>query len=301
MAFYLTCISDLNKDIFPQNSAHSFRNEILPEIDIENYEVSLAEISYKKSINPPNPHPLNDPPTLYIFDFLYQRTSDPPTYGQWVKIKIDESEYDSPESLCTLLNKYCWFFLPRLRSNPDYLFSYDKDMKRIWFTNPAEQYFLVLIKGYLLKLMGLSLVETKNDVTPLGMSKRAKFYKYGKELRKFHSSCQQKFKSMATTKNYGRYEPLLCNSRYQSFLVYSNVVSGSLIGSQRVNFLRIISLEDHSNGEIVTRTFQKRFYMPVGQTSLREVEVQLRMIDDGVLVPLTGLTRLTLHFRPKRL
>ena len=191
--------------------------------------------------------------------------------------------------------------MPRLRSNPDYLFSYDKDMKRIWFTNPAEQYFLVLIKGYLLKLMGLSLVETKNDVTPLGMSKRAKFYKYGKELRKFHSSCQQKFKSMATTKNYGRYEPLLCNSRYQSFLVYSNVVSGSLIGSQRVNFLRIISLEDHSNGEIVTRTFQKRFYMPVGQTSLREVEVQLRMIDDGVLVPLTGLTRLTLHFRPKRL
>lgn len=83
---------------------------------------------------------------------------------------------------------------------------------------------------------------------------------------------------------------------FHSLYVYTDVVEAQLVGDTRVPLLRIVNIEGE-DGQIITRTFQNPFYMPVSRKFIERVQCNIKD-DTNQLVPFeSGKLIITLHFK----
>lgn len=294
--FYLSLLSEMDVDKFGDNSAHHFRNLIQPEINISGMECALVEIKYDQILKEKNPNE-KDEPFLYVFDFLVPKPNN--TWGEWHKVSMKDKPFKTPAELANQMNQIIWRRISRLRDVNDTPFWFDENMRRLWYQYRPNSMYLILVKGYLLQLTGIAKKDEEIQYVGLGKSKRSLYYKYGDETRKFADGCHERFKSICETRNFAKSEPLVgLSSKYNDFLVYANFVSSNAIGSTYANYLRFVGLDEKDEGKTVTKTFDSRYYFPVGQSYLSTVEIQLRVLEGGFVPLKEGCTRIIVHFRP---
>ena len=236
---------------------------------------------------------------LHIFDFLVQTDKKANTWGKWYEVDLADAKFGNADELCLVLNEHIWKHIGRVRDANVSPFTYSKEMKRIWFNYNKGEFYLILVKGYLLRMTGLTERDDPSRIVPLGKSKRKLFYKFGDEIRRFDASCRNRFKSLNEGRNYAKREPLIADSRWNEFIIYSNLVSLNFFGSEKINHLRCVPLQDKNTGKVVTKTFESRFYFPTALSYISDAKIELRQFS-GSFVPLQGNTRVVLHFRRKK-
>ena len=296
-SFYLTLLSEADQSFY-SNTAYHFVNRMRPEIQLDSQmEVAVAEISFSQIMESPNPNP-NDKPQMFVFDFLFPSDKKNKKYGKWYKFNFEQEKFGSAEELCLLLNEKLWKYIPRLRKLKSIPFTYDPQMKRIWYEYTPKTYYLVLIKGYLLRLTGLSDHDKPKQIVALGKSKRARAYVFNGETRMFAPDCQSAFRSFCDNRNFFKVEPLVSNSSWSEFIIYSNLVEPNHVGSDMISQLRFVTLHQKNAGKVMTQTFESRFYFPVAVSFINDARIELRH-STGVFVPFKGSTRVVLHFRRK--
>ena len=296
--YYLTLINEVDTDKFSDNTPYHFRNLIQPEIPVSSdTEVALAEISFTQAVEIDGKN--EDKAEIFLFDFLYKKHKDPPMYGMWHTLPFSENEFGTPDQLCQVMNEKIWAKIPRLRDAKNRPFQYDKKMRRIWYNYLPDSFYLVLVNGFLLKLTGLTAQEKAMQYIALGKSKRSQFYRFEGKTRQFAPEYRERFRSSCEGRNYADLEPLMSTTEWPQFIVYSNIVGSSPIGSTLANYLRFIDLSEDDAGKVVTKTFENRFYFPISVSFINTVGIELRQMS-GKYVCLKGCTRIVLHIRKKQ-
>ena len=299
--FYLTLLSSSNAGLY-SNEAYAFGNRFDPPFEVsENMKVSLAEIQFSHTQAPINIDN-EDKPELLIFDFLAAAEKPPAAtvrdkrWGKWYKYVIDLTNLRTPEAVCMHLNEKIWQHLPRIRiakSNPFY---YVPEQDRIWYSYEKGQFYCILVKGFLIKYLGLADQESAMEVVCLGLSKRSTGYTFKKDTRLFADTCKDRFQSLCQTKNYFNHSPLTSMIGLSEFVVYCSLVKPNYVGSSLVNHLRFIPLNENNIGKRVCRTFKKMFYYKMSTRLVSDVFIQLRTVE-GDYMKLGGVTRVVLHFK----
>ena len=273
---------------------------MVPELNMNSdYEVGLAELAFTQDIDPPAP-PSGENPEVTVFDFLFERGTEPKTYGKWHSAKLQNlAVLKTPEQLVQALNKILLHFIPRLKQSPVPPFRYDVEIDRIYYFYDPGSFYLVLIRGFLIKLMGLAKIETQVSYICLGHSKRSKYYKFEKQLREFYAGCRERFKTSCDTENYADFSPLNSALAHREMLLYTNIVAPNPVGSALISCLRFIDLQRQDTGCHVVKTFPKIFYYPVSLHTISEIKIEFRELD-GQFLNLLGFSRVSLHFRPRK-
>lgn len=83
---------------------------------------------------------------------------------------------------------------------------------------------------------------------------------------------------------------------FHSLYVYADVVEAQAVGDTRVPLLRIVNIEG-KDGEIITKTFQNPFYLPVSRRYIERITCNIKD-DTNQLVPFeSGKLIVILHFK----
>ena len=298
--FYLTVLSNANEELF-DNKAYVFGNRISVPFEVSaKMRVALAEIQFTHA-QAPVPSSELDRPELLIFDFLAPRGGGSPEtgekkYGKWYEVDFKIDKLNSPEEACLKLNEHIWKHIPRIRIAKHVPFSYSVQQDKIWYSYEKGQFYLVLIKGFLIKYLGIDSVESATEIACLGLSKRRLSYIYKKETRLFAIDCQKRFQSLCQTRNFFKNPPLNSMAGISEFVVYCSLAKPNHVGGSLVNHLRFIPLNDNNVGRRVCKNFRKLFYQKLATTEISEVFIQLRTVD-GSYMKLGGITRCVLHFK----
>ena len=89
------------------------------------------------------------------------------------------------------------------------------------------------------------------------------------------------------------------NQGFYSLYVYCNLIEPRVVGDSHVPLLRIVPVQG-KHTDLVTRFFQKVYYLPLQQKCFETVEIYIRD-DTGQKVPFErGKVVVTLHFRKRR-
>ena len=295
--FFVTIHSDKDT-LYYSNKPYSFTNRINKQLS-GNFEMALAEFSYrlaKPCLQPPQGETVE----ILIFDFLARRGKDESgmeRYGRWSEVPVNLKTVSTPQDLCLALNVALWQTLPRLRSIEAAPFRYSLNLDRVYYNQIPPAFYLVLIKGYLIRALGLSDTDRAMQVVPLGKSKRKESYEYQNKERLFAQDCQEKFLSKCSTRNFFSYTPLNSLKHFNEFLVCCNKVSPNHIGSTTYPHLRTISVDVNQAGSQICKSFKKFFYYRLVGQELGDIHIDLRDINGNHLSLGDGICRCVIHIR----
>lgn len=192
------------------------------------------------------------------------RVNDNKTKEEYV-VTIPPGYYSTPHELCKQLNECVRLQLPkRLSSGLD--FSFDSNAR------------ILKSKTNVKKLVGVSIQYSEVLRTLLGDKVNMSTCDYTDDYL------------VCTYRNYQL-------SDINAIMVYSDVVSTSIVGDVETNLLRSTAVSKGSHWEMETNTFTPIQYLPVSRTKIDTIEV-LIYTDYGEKVPFTaGRTVVTLDFR----
>ena len=296
-------LSNADTDLF-RNTPCCFTNRIPLDIDLQNYNVALAEISFpfrKSNIQ----FPVGDRAEILCFDFLFDRgkINGNQRYGKWYKGNIDLTKTHTPQLLATELNKFLLKYLPRLRPIDKMPFTYNEKLDRIYYQQIPQNFYTCLVKGFLIQYIGLAKDEEKEDVVALGKTKRASEYTYKGEKRYFGEDDDKVHVSKCVTRNFFKYPPLNSLNSVRDIMVCANVASLNYVGSKLFPHLRTISVDINDMGKIVCKSFKKLFYYKMSSPSVTEIRIELKSLNGDFLQlgeAEDSHTRCVLHFSPKQ-
>ena len=298
--FYIQTISSACVDAYADNSPSKFVNYmtepfILPNA---NWLVGLTEIQYCHR------HEIHKPKNvgkILIFDFLAPRGGGEGAdrlYGLWNEVECDFSNIHTGVELASYLNTILWKNLKRTRRSKVAPFVFDSVLNKFWYCYDPSLWYLILLKGFVCKLVGLTNNDDPNQVAALGLSKGKSTYTYRKKTRNFAPDARSAYKSKCSTRNFFKYEPLTeINKDITQFVIYCSIVTDNIVAGERVPNLRVVDLNADNSGKTVTKLFTRPYYFRLASTVINSVQIELRSLS-GELLDLAGVTRIVLHIKP---
>ena len=200
--------------------------------------------------------------------------------------------YDTPEKLTEILNQLTTALeIPRLKNKK--LFSFDQINKKFSLT-VHDLWITLIIKKQLVNILGLQLKHyIPSQVAFIGLSKSGDFFEKDK-VKYMYKEPELTWET--DDKNGGECPFSAQMVTVSSFLVYSNIVKKSLIGSTYTNSLRHVSIKGNY-GEQIIETFNNRFYYPVISSTVPYIEISIRSIGGEPINFQSGSFFVLLHFR----
>lgn len=207
-------------------------------------------------------------------------------------ICLSLGSYDTPEMLTNTLNELTEALnIPRLKDKK--LFSFDQVNKKFTLT-VHDLWITMMVKKKLVNILGLQLKHyIPSQVAFIGLSKSGDYFE--KDGVKYMYK-EPELTWETDDKDGGECPYAAQMVTVSSFLVYSNIVKKSLIGSTYTNSLRHVSLKG-SYGEQIIETFNNRFYYPVISSTVPYIEISIRSIGGEIVKFQSGSFYVLLHFR----
>ena len=200
--------------------------------------------------------------------------------------------YDTPEKLTNKLNELTEALnIPRLKNKK--LFSFDQINKKFSLI-VHDLWITMMVKKKLVNILGLQLKHyIPSQVAFIGLSKSGAYFEKD-DVKYMYKEPELTWK---TDDEDGGECPFAAQMvTVSSFLVYSNIVKKSLIGSTYTNSLRHVSIKG-TYGEQIIETFNNRFYYPVISSTVPYIEISIRSIAGEVVKFQSGSFFVLLHFR----
>ena len=310
-SFYLTLLSQYDKDLFPLNCAHSFKNRLSREISLNAslFEVGTSEFSFTQLINDHD-----DNAKVGLFDFLFvnkkEKETDPDRYGCLYKnIKLDQSNLVTPVELCGALNRLIWTTIDRFKRIKREFFAYDHLSGRIWCNFKPDDYLCIILKYETLLLLGCEEKGGPLDMLIVGKSKEigdpaGTFVYTGPDGKTERYTFLDKYKplvleSKCETSDFFLYPPHLFPA-HTELVIYCSIVTETNVAGSKANVLKFVPISAKNQGQSLCLTWPTPIYRPLADNHLSVIEIDIRSAIDGNPVELAGSTRLLLHIKRKR-
>jgi len=233
-----------------------------------------------------------------IFDFLHTN-DEGKTYGELFSKPLGDLIINNALDLCAALNTILWECIPRLKETQRKVFTYGSN-QRIWFTFEDEDWITIILKGSLLKKLGISKNPTERDLLVIGREKGKLSYDFNGKTRHFAPKYHKPLHSTCTKKDFSQYSTDLGLS--DEFLVYCNLVRPSHVASDRINILKFVNLERRRervpDQARVVKSFASRDYYELTSNNINQVTIELRSLNNQPL-SIKGYVRISLHLKEK--
>ena len=293
---YITCLSNYDRGLFPNNDTSSFSNQLAQPIHLEsgkNYEVCLAEFSYS-----PNHIIQREDLTFRVFDWFYQRPSDN-LWGAEIKLTVQHATINNAEDLCTTMNSLINESIERFKFSKREFFTYEKN-KRIWVNFEENDYITVILESSMIIVTGCARKDSKQDVLIIGKTKPADSYIYKGETREFEE--KRPYASRAEKREYMSYPPDIGIA--DEILVYADFIRSLHVANSMASVLKFLVIsrahDSKSAKERRVLTFgSSRTYLPLINNDIYDLKFQLRSFEN-LPVKLESYVRILLHIREKK-
>ena len=264
-SFNIRLTSEKNSE-FPENNNSIFKVKLpAPIIVNRNWRVALTSISNPNTFSTL----IEDEATrsFYFRPFIFGSRS-----GASISFNIPNNKrIYSLKELVSFINKKLTesrIGSVRLDEEEKVVFKFELDM-------------IVVGSSYLLKILGYSgKINEKGKVTsfyltsnPAGITPAAKVFNNVHAVSKVENGFEFKFENI-TDLNY---------LKPNYYIVYSNMVSRSIVGGIMSNILKVVPIKSSSDEYYVISDFKHKEYYELQNTEISDIEIQLRS-HDGELI-----------------
>ena len=256
--FYILLASNTANDTY-ENIPSNFRVPLPRELNLNKWEVGIAEVSYPCSI-------VNVEPEQNRMRFTIQpKDSSSHEYD----FQIPADEYTSVEELLARINLKL--------HDARIVGSYDKTLGCVSFkiTQNADAKFSLQLSYVLSTLLGLDSFPDGFNETNY-MSKRAD----GRKLNYFYKADRH---------------PKLTENKFAAF-IYSDIVKPTIVSDTYAPLLGTFSYRG-KYGDIVNERFRQIIYLPLAVSYFRSIEIAIRDSSGKLLDFQWGKVFILLHFR----
>ena len=237
------------------------------QLDVDDWEVGLAEIIYPHSWNN-----INDA----RFTIRYQEGG----VSVWQDVTVPDALYEQPNDLVQALNEAVNEILPTEQTDSIH-FVYNTLMRK--FTACVKPGYVVRFRKSLSVALGLG----DHNVT-LRCSRDSEDYGISRTDERVIYDSDKIIGDFMVDLNRGLH----------TFFIYCNVVESQLVGDAHVPLLRTVAVKGR-NGEVVSHSFDNVHYVPLSRSTFQELLIHISD-DTGQRVPFQyGRVIAKLHFRRK--
>lgn len=290
--FYLTLLSNSSYQHFPDNKTSSFTAKLPKSLELDgNYEVALCEIVFPQAIenvSQGNNSIIIETTVTDSLGDLYEIYRD--------EFKIEVGYYHNLDDLVFAVNQSLIKNIDQL-SDEDFI-SYDLSSNRIIVNEKAAE----------------RIVKFHDDKWPpsVDFSKEAaeKNVKWSPS-NDFSKKTQIRFENRLALQlgftplncvfsHLASHQPLLAFGFSETFMVFMDIVEPQIVGDIYGQVLKTVQMIEPNFrfGDVCTRSYIDRSYIPVFKTSFETITVAINQSSGSLPVPfLFGTCYLQLHFR----
>lgn len=327
---YIDVISTASMDVYPNNTSSNFTNLLPSAQDLpENTYVALTEFSYTNCFY--NIESSSTRLTIWDKTVLqpphtpHRNPTDRPLYGEFYAVPIKAGYYPSMSAICSMINQAIRDVGVEAFAGKN-VFSYDETSLKVAY-DMSDIDATLFIKGPLLNLMGVEKRKAEdNELVILGKAKEGLYYEVevevdveeggketgeteegkeegkGKETRKekrYYIKPSHEWPESRNQKDTFTHVAQLTTQ--STMLVYASIITSQISGDSHTDILRWIPMApikgEQGLGAQVVYECQEPHFLRVRQRYIKEINIQVKSLQDSFISFLVGCTRVKLLFR----
>lgn len=269
--FYLTLMSNSSYQWFPENKTSTFTVKLPQQLRLDkSYEVALCEITYPMTIEN-----VTEDNNGIIFASSEEINGHKREFQDVYRIEI--GHYKSIPEIVYGMNKSLKEKIPAITKN---LFTFDERINRITTDREIEREMRI----FLAKKWNRPLETFQTHIHLENRLAVQLGYEPGKCI----------------VGNSPTHQPSLNFGFSDTFMIYMDILEPQIIGDTHGQVLKVMQSVDqnHRFGELCTRTYTDRCYLPLLKTDFDTISIDIRQSSGGRLVPFQfGSLYILVHLR----